>query len=425
MIAWLRWALLVWIAICPVSLLNLYRVRNSGIYFPVLCLSVFIALTAVHVWRRPQDCPWRSRLFVPLVALAVTAVLAGLTGALIYDRTVLGAHRYALVQVYAVALVLLSIGAALTVSVLIRTEHDIRWVRRAVIVAALLILADDVVKLPLSHVAWWPLVTTHAVAMVLAALFYERDDGRVVLPGLLFVVVIVDRVILNPFLSHASSQWLSGWIALGTPVALLLLVRFPRTSLGLVLPATVLFLVWNIGMLQHVFEIARREGDFGRLVLWRDAIEVALLRPFLGIGPGNYLDYTMRYGDLGLWLSSPHGNYQQIAAEMGFVGLGFMLWLVIRSFTLGWRLYRGSDGFRRSIAIAITCSIAGPLMAAIVGDFVIPNYHNGGYINLSASVYAWVMLGVLMSLERLSTESPAATAAPVSALDSNPASHGS
>jgi O-antigen ligase len=166
-------------------------------------------------------------------------------------------------------------------------------------------------------------------------------------------------------------------------------------------------LVWQLPLVRRVYELSYHEGDFQRLILWRDALELAAQRPFLGIGPGNYLDYTMRYGNLNVWLSSPHGNYQQITAEMGLVGLGFTLWIAVRGLTLGWRLFRrATDPFRRSLAIAATCSLAGPVAAGVLGDFLIPNYHNGGSTNFTATVYSWIILGLLMSLERLERESP-------------------
>src|SRR5512143_749632 len=89
----------LWLSLSPLVQLNLYPVRNSGIILGV-ALSVLVVLVAMaQLVRRPDLLPARSKLTVPLVALALTAVVAGLQGALFYDRTVAGQHRYVEVQI--------------------------------------------------------------------------------------------------------------------------------------------------------------------------------------------------------------------------------------------------------------------------------------------------------------------------------------
>lgn len=410
--ALLRGVCLLWITVCPITAVNLYRVRNSGIYFPVLALSVLLAVIALHVLRRPSALPWRSRLTVPLLALAAAAVAAGVQGAVFYDQNVPGQHRYLLVQIYAVALVLLSIGAAFGVAVLCRRPGDVLWMRRALIAAAVAILLSEIFRFGLGQTSdpwvprgvtgWWPLVNAHAITLILAAVLFEPIRRSAMLAGLIVVAISLIEVVLVPFFGTTRTQWLSGWIATGVPVALIILARFPRQALLALAPAMVALLVWQYPRVERVYIIAAREGDLLRLILWEDAVRIASMRPFLGVGPGNYLDYVMRYGNLTIRLSSPHGNYQQIAAEMGVVGLGFALWLFWRALRLGWRLFRATvDPRLRSISIAATCSLAGTLAAAFVGDFAIPNYHNGGYYQITTTIYAWLMIGLLMSLERL------------------------
>lgn len=410
MTRFLRLLLFAWLATTPLLVIRLVAVRNSGIFLPTLGLSLLLALTGVQLVRSPALLPWRSRLTVPLLALALTAVLAGLQGALFYDRSVFGEHRYALVQIYAVALTLLSIGAAFAVAALLRTADDLRWLRLILVGVALLLLLDDrVVDLPIWKARWWPLIAAHAMSLVLAAVLLERQWWPLRLAGALFVLQVIYDIIVGPFFGNVRSQWISGWVAVAVPPALLILCRFPRTTVALAVPAIGLVAGLNWHLVERVVHLSYAEGDFLRFRLWEDALAMSLQRPMFGIGPGNYLDYIMRYGQIGAIMSSPHGNYQQVAAEMGLVGLGFLLWLAYRSLTLGWRIYRtAADPFLRSFALAGACSLAGQFAAAFLGDFLLPSYHNGGYWTIAATVYGFVVMGALMSAERLCRDRVAA-----------------
>jgi O-antigen ligase len=246
------------------------------------------------------------------------------------------------------------------------------------------------------------MAAAHALSMALAWILYERGSwwGRAAAAA--FVLGLLAHVVIVPFFANVKAQWLSGWIVVSVPIGLLLLFRFPRTALGLAVPAVAFFLYWKFDLVLRVYDLAEREGDFTRLTLWLDAIDLMARRPLFGVGPGNYLDYNLRYGTIGMSMSSPHGNYQQLAAETGLVGLGFALWLFYRALALGWSLFRRArDPLVRSLAIAAACSLAGQLTAAVVGDFVLPSYHNGGYQLVTSTIYAFVAMGLLISLERL------------------------
>src|SRR6185295_2359344 len=104
------------------------------------------------------------------------------------------------------------------------------------------------------------------------------------------------------------------------------------------------------------------------------------------------------YAQIDIALSSAHGNYQQIVAEMGLIGIGFVLWLLIRAFGVAWRLYRSaSDRLYRAIGLAVLGGLAGQMTAAVIGDYLLPSYHNGGHSNVNTTIYTWMWLGVLMA----------------------------
>lgn len=394
---------LVWVVVAPLTTIKLVTVRSSAITVTVAALVVVLAAAALVAYRDPDRVPWRSRLLLPLLALGAAAAIAALQGALLYDPQVLGRHRFALVQIYALALIEMSLATALAVAILIRDDDDVRWLRRAVVAAAVLLLARPLARgVPLPSLSWWPMAAAHGLSLALAWLLFERSRWWSRLAAATLVAAIVTRVTIVPFFADVSSQWLSGWIVTSVPIGLLVLARFPRTTLAIAVPVAVGFFAWNFGLVQRAVDLADKEGDFMRLLLWKDALELALRRPLFGVGPGNYLDYSLHYGGITRVMSSPHGNYQQLAAETGLIGLGFALWLFLRALALGWSLFRHSnDALIRSTAIGAAAAVAAQLAAAVVGDFVLPSYHNGGYVLIAATIYAWVSIGMLLSLERL------------------------
>ena len=398
----LKWAFLAWMVISPLVVVNLYPVRSAGIYLGVALLGLLLTAVGLAVLGQRRLLPWRSRLLVPSVALAAAIAIAGVQGALLYDSDVVGKHRFALVQIYAVALMEMSILTAFAVAVLVRTGDDVRWLRRAMIATGVLLLASVRLGLPLPVVPWWPMAAAHALSMALAWVLYERGSWWGRAAAVAFVLGLLTHVVIVPFFADVKAQWLSGWIVVSVPIGLLLLSRFPRTALGIAVPAVAFFFYWKFDLVLRVYDLAEREGDFTRFTLWLDAIDLMARRPLFGVGPGNYLDYNLRYGTIGMSMSSPHGNYQQLAAETGLVGLGFALWLFYRALALGWSLFRRTrDPLVRSLAIAATCSLSAQLTAAVVGDFVLPSYHNGGYQLVTSTIYAFVAMGLLISLERL------------------------
>jgi beta-lactamase class A len=161
------------------------------------------------------------------------------------------------------------------------------------------------------------------------------------------------------------------------------------------------------------FTTARERGDFDRLLIWWDALKLSSKWPILGIGPGNYPRFARRYAMGYLrapnltrhWLaatSSAHGNFPQIAAELGWLSLGATVWIILLAVQTSWHLFRTiEDPFLSAFALGIGASIVGQLVTSLFADYILPCYHNGGYVNISSTIYFWIMIGLLMALDAL------------------------
>jgi hypothetical protein len=155
---------------------------------------------------------------------------------------------------------------------------------------------------------------------------------------------------------------------------------------------------------EKVIVESAKAGDYSRFALMRGAWKYATTFP-LGVGPGNYRSYNgFYYGEK--WgttaYTSAHGTYSQHLAEMGIPGL--LLFLAMPVCGACWLLKnykRMQNGFPRTFVLATVGQLTGICAAAVVGDYIIPTYHNGGLITFSSTIYSWLIWGIAVALVRI------------------------
>lgn len=106
-------------------------------------------------------------------------------------------------------------------------------------------------------------------------------------------------------------------------------------------------------------------GD--RLVIWRDALDLAWAHPWTGVGLNGYMDaITSRFDDT--WygnvtpdhvLDSPHDLLVQAAVVAGIPGVGLVLVVAVLALVSGIRAVRGAAGPRRDALIGAMTVLAG------------------------------------------------------------------
>jgi putative inorganic carbon (HCO3(-)) transporter len=102
-----------------------------------------------------------------------------------------------------------------------------------------------------------------------------------------------------------------------------------------------------------------------RLTAWRAASELAADHPLLGIGPGNFQFHYAEVAGIppgAQHISVVHNAYLDIAAELGFVGLGlFLLYLfaVFARLTVANREGRGPPGYAGAVRTAFVVAAIG------------------------------------------------------------------
>jgi len=193
--------------------------------------------------------------------------------------------------------------------------------------------------------------------------------------------------------------WMSGWV----PALVALAVITWQRSKRLFLLFAVLGLVYiQVNFDELYYEVvvkSEEEGDFQRLDLWRTNLELVGNHPLFGTGPAGYAVYYMTYHPENA--RSTHNNYFDIIAQTGITGILAYLWfwaaLAYTGYELSQALNHRRD-FESAYAAAMLGGCAGAIFSGMLGDWIIPFAYNQTITGFDHSVYAWVLLGGMVSL---------------------------
>jgi len=120
-----------------------------------------------------------------------------------------------------------------------------------------------------------------------------------------------------------------------------------------------------------------------RVALWEDAWQIIQANPLLGTGFNTYgyLNRVESYKDT-------HNLYLEILVETGIVGLLVFLWLLMKAYHQGHKLFRSSsDPFLASLGFAFAAYMVTVAVVNIFGD-------RWNYLEVSG--YLWILLACVV-----------------------------
>jgi O-antigen ligase len=197
-------------------------------------------------------------------------------------------------------------------------------------------------------------------------------------------------------------DWFSGWVPLGLALGVVLFMRSKKLFLIACVTGAAFIALHPDIITQNIIGQAQGEGDFQRLDLWRNNLDLVAQHPLLGVGPAGYAPYYMTYHPQDA--RSTHNNYFDILAQTGVLGFMAFLWLQ------GTLLYIGRDNCRlvtnrRDFAEAFaTATLAGSiaaLAAMMLGDWVLPFAYNQTITGFDNASLTWILLGESVSLHHI------------------------
>lgn len=174
---------------------------------------------------------------------------------------------------------------------------------------------------------------------------------------------------------------------ISTSAALLYLSLFSKRGFKILVASIAIGVVVYMFMPPEFLARFSSAGDdatsVSRLTYWKDALEILRSHPIFGVGYYNWdAFYRDHYFDPSLhWrVEEAHNTFLQIGAELGYVGLGLFVLMVLSTFWINWRtmkLCAGRPGFEFLRCFAMGMNAAG--VALVVGSnfltaFVLPSY---------------------------------------------------
>ncbi len=198
--------------------------------------------------------------------------------------------------------------------------------------------------------------------------------------------------------------WTSGWAPSFVGLFIILWVARPKWAMPLTMVGVASLILLFQPIYNSVFIGDNEYSAMTRLEAWRIVGEIIKVNPILGLGPGNYYNYTLLFPILGFYVEfNSHNNYVDIVAQTGILGLACFIWFVVVTWQLGWRLRNQvpKDGFTQAFVYGALGGLAGSVAAGMFGDWVLPFVYNIGIFGLRSSIYAWFFLGGLVAIDQM------------------------
>jgi O-antigen ligase len=350
-----------------------------------------------------------SPTFKPLLLMVVVSILAFINGFLPWFATVTQLSITA--QIGGLMLFILS-AAAFIVSV--HLIPNVTWLKRLVwvfiAIGGIFVLTRFTPQLMRLGNRTFAYGSTTAslfwlwiVVLSASQAFFNKKLPRLARLALLGVLALT--------LYHSvivAYDWKSGWLPALAALAVIIWLGAPKLR-PLILPAAALVILLNFVNIPGLVTGDENYSVLTRVEAWRILLEIIKVNPFLGLGPSNYYWYTPLFPILGYSVSfNSHNNFIDIVAQIGIFGLFFFLWFFWELTKTGFRLLKTApEGFEHAYVIGAIAGIAGTLVSAFLGDWVIPFVYNVGFVGFRSSVFGWIFLGGLVALELFQKQSTA------------------
>jgi len=367
---------------------------NATMILVALLLGLWLLDMIVRL-RQIQLTP--SPTIRPLLSLLIIAIVSFVVGQLPWLTFALHAPMGA--QLGGLSIIVLSVGTFLLIA---NQVKDLRWLRMLtwafLAIGALSILVRSVLPaLGITTRDLFPPVGTVFYVCLVAMAFSQaafnvdlHPSWRLALGGFTLVTIYI--------LFFLKFEDKSGWLSVFGSIAAIIAVRSWRVGLALVpvIAVSALYL-WSGLVSTDEYSISTRFDA------WLIMGQIIRISPLLGLGFANYYWYTPLFPIRGYAVSfNSHNNYVDIVAQMGVVGLVCFVWLMWEVGRLGWRLRTHvPTGFAQAYVYGALGALAGMVVAAMLGDWVLPFFYNVGLNGFRSSMLGWLFLGGLVSLEQI------------------------
>jgi len=238
-------------------------------------------------------------------------------------------------------------------------------------------------------------------ALVLPFLYSGVLFGRRSLSGYWLICVLFVLCLLGVVLTFSRESWLLAFAGLFL-VSALWLRRRVTPALALIMIVVLVVTVLFSGAIGLIYQFYNPDEVYGleRIYYYATALQLFATHPLLGVGAGNYQFFDRSYtGEAAGGIA--HNQFLTVAAETGIFGLMLLLWLMIALLRIRRKLLSLEGGVSDSHYWVMAAGSAFVLvwMAECLFQeaFFVTAAAGGGTKVVTATVFPWVLLGVLFA----------------------------
>jgi hypothetical protein len=225
-------------------------------------------------------------------------------------------------------------------------------------------------------------------------------NSHLALPWRVALGILVCSTFLVSF--GYTRDWTSGWLPALAAVVVILFAARPRFGVVALVIAGI-FLFINSQISENLVLQGNQYSLSTRVEAWSILGNIIKVNPIFGTGFANYYFYTALFPINGYYVPfNSHNNYVDLVAQTGLLGTACFLWFFWAVGRVGWKLRNLVPiGFEQAYVYGALGGLVGTLVAAILGDWVLPFVYNIGLNGFRSSILAWLFLGGLIAIEKI------------------------
>ncbi len=367
---------------------------QSRIVASLVLTALLVALWLLRqfVEKRPWLRP--APVFRPLMAILGVSVISYIWGLIFRDPLVNPWRTWPIVQIAALAVMLLLPGALILT---VNTIPNLRWMKvlwGTMIGIGIIALLAKGIRTDVRWINTGGLFSLWFVSLLYGQILFNRELStpfRLAFAGLL-ALWLYDRMVLN-------AHWLAGWVPPLFSIGVLTFLKSRRGFVAFFLLAVAFLVLYRSSYIQELIAGESAESGVTRLAAWAVNWRVTSRHFLFGTGPAGYAVYYVSY--FPHEAMATHSNYIDILSQLGIVGLACYLWFLGAALTTGLRLQRalrGESGFAEGLAAGTLGGTCGVILAMALGDWLIPFVYTQTIAGFDYAVYSWVWMGVMVRL---------------------------
>jgi len=373
----------------------------SGLNATMVIVALLFGLWLAKMLLNERELKFVASLpMKPLLALNIGAILSFGFGQLPWYTFAQSAPLGA--QLGGLSIYLLS---ACTFLLMANQVRDLRWLQIVTWVyigVAVIYIVDQTIWLNIFDKFY--IGTGSLFWLWLVALAFSQAVFNKKLP-LFWRLVLIGIIAITFYVAYVQrNDWKSGWVPAVVSIMVMIGIHYWRFAI-FVAPFSVIPLSYVATQL-----IANDQYSWGtRVDAWLIVVEITKASPILGLGFANYRWFTPLFPIRGWAVQfNSHSQFVDLFAQTGIVGFLTFIWFFAAVGWLGWTLLnRVPEGFAKAYVYGALGGVVASMVAAFLGDWVLPFFYNVGLTGFRGSFLSWLFLGGLVAIEQITKQNMA------------------